>query len=199
MTEKEIAEIPNEADVQKAQWVLHSPVDGLVTERSANPGEVVQARHTLLVIGQDDPLWVNASVKAWEFALLKDGPEAQVSFPPDTRTVNVRVQAINPEIDKNTATVRFWMPIPNHDHRLSPGQLVQVQLDNWSSGSSGSSPLQPPAEARSDPSIMERLNEVERKIDQLLKQKRQGPSDSGILQRLDQIEQAESASRRPQG
>ena len=199
LTEKEIADVPNEADVQKAQWVLHSPVDGLIIERSASPGEVVQPRHTLLAIGQDDPLWVNASISGWDYARLVTGRNATVDFPSDPRTLTVRIEPVNPQLDRDTAMVKFRIPIPNTDHRLRPGMIVHVQQDSQTAPAESRKPHRP-VEPRPNPDVMERLDEVERKIDKLLKEKAQSPSDSGILERLDQIEaQAKPASRRREG
>ena len=166
---------------------LRSPVDGLVIERSAHPGEMVQAKDALMAIAQDDPLWVNASISSWDFAVLQSGPNARVSFQSDPRTLNVKVQAINPELDRYSHMVKFRMPIPNPDHRLKAGRYVQVQLDS-PTRPLGSSMPHPPAQSRSNPSVMERLNEVERKLDQLLKEKEERSSSAKILERLDRIE-----------
>ena len=139
------------------------------------------------MIGQDDPLWVNASISEWDYARLVAGRNATVDFPSDPRTLTVRVEAISPQLDRDTAMVKFRMPIPNPDHRLRPGMIVHVQQDSQTAPAGSSMPNLPP-QARLTPSVMERLDEVERKIDKLLKEKAKRPSDSGILERLDQIE-----------
>jgi multidrug efflux pump subunit AcrA (membrane-fusion protein) len=167
---------------------MRSPVDGLVIKRLINAGGFCPAGNTLLVIGQDDTLWVNVNLSEWDYALLhQTGQRATFSLPADSRTLNTNVEVINPELDRDTATVKFRMPIPNPDHRLRPGMFVQVQLDDVP-GPVATGVSHPPAEATSTQSVMERLNEVERTIDKLLEQKEDRSSSTRILERLNQIE-----------
>jgi len=187
LTEKEIDDVSNEPAVQKERMILHSPVDGMVVNRVAHLGEVVKANDSLLVIGLDDPLWVTASVGERDSTRLEIGQRLIVEFPFDGQTVNTTVEAIGTVVDPNTQTVNVRTSIPNPDHQLKYGMFVQVQLQT-PTRPSGSGMPQPPGEARSNPSVTERLNHLERTIDKLLKEKEERSSNVRVFERLDQLE-----------
>jgi len=182
LTEKEIDD-----RVQKERMILRSPVDGMIVYRSAHPGEVVKANDSLLVIGLDDPLWVTASVSERESSRLAIGQSLIVKFPFGGQTVNARVEAIGTVVDPNTQTVNVRTSIPNPDHQLKYGMFVHVQLETPSRPSASSEP-HPPVEARSNPTVTERLNDLERRIDKLLKETEEHSSNARVSERLDQLE-----------
>ena len=155
--------------------ILRSPIDGMVIERSASPGEMVQATNVLLVIAEDEPLWVIINVSERNASRFEIGQNLIVRFPFDGQPVNATVKAIGTVVDPSTHTVLVRASIPNPDHRLRAGMYASVQLEAPPRPSEPSKP-QRPVEARSNPSVMERLDAVEQKVDKLLKEKEQRPA-----------------------
>ncbi len=187
LTQKEIDDSLRESGTQKARMILRSPMDGLVIERSASPGEMVQAMNVMLVIAQDDPLLVIVNVSEQNASRFEIGQNLIVRFPSDGRPVNATVKAIGTVVDPSTHTVLVRASIPNPDHRLRAGLYASVQLDAPPRPSEPSKP-QRPVETRSNLDVMERLDAVEQKVDKLLKEKEQRPSNARVLERLEQIE-----------
>ncbi len=187
LTQKEIDDALHESGTQKARMILRSPIDGLVIARSASPGEMVQATNLLLVIAQDEPLLVIANVSERDASRFEIGQTLIVRFPFEGRPVNATIKAIGAVVDPSTHTVPVRVSIPNPEHRLRAGMYASVQLETPPRPSEPNKP-QRPVETRSNLNVMERLDAVERKIDKLLKEKEDRPTNARVLERLDQIE-----------
>ena len=185
LNEKEIADIPNEPAAQRGKMVLHAPVDGVILERSAHPGEIAKAV-TSLTVYQDDLLLVYTDVSESEINGIGVGQGLTLSLPFDHRTVKAKVQSVS-GVDPNTNLIRFSTSIPNPDHRLRPGMFVLVELEKTAK-EDGVGRLCCRREVRTEPRCHGPTDAVERKVDKLLKEKEERSSDARIVDRLDQIE-----------
>jgi hypothetical protein len=103
---------------------LTSPIDGVVLETSAVPGQTVEALAPIFRLGQMSPFWVEIQVPALRVENFAVG--AKVSL--RGHDVIGRVVSIGTAVEPTSQTViaRAEFAIPEAD--LRPGQMVEAQL-----------------------------------------------------------------------
>jgi RNA polymerase sigma factor (sigma-70 family) len=192
LTEKEIAQALNEGGAQKARMVPRSRVAGVVIERTAVPGSYYTSRDTLLVIADLDTLLVIANVDSRDAEQLVAGQRVTVKFPFGDRTEDARVEAINWENAPVTGKVTVRTSIPNRDHRLKPGMMVQLAVNLGTAVTSRGGESAVATEDQSSLGVERRLHEVERKLERtlerLLDEKGARSPNEEILRRLNELE-----------
>ena len=115
------------AVVQLSYSEIHSPIDGVVTERPLYPGETAAAGTPLLVVMDTSTVIAKAHIPQNDAAILKPGDAATITASPDVR-VDGKITLVSPALDPNSTTVEVWVSAPNPDGRLRPGTTVTVQM-----------------------------------------------------------------------
>ena len=109
--------------------VLTAPIGGLVTELAAREGMTVMAGATLFRINGLGTVWANAEVPESQVALLRPGAKVQVRSPAvPGATFDGKVQAILPEVNPTTRTLKARLELANPKGVLVPGMFVQMQF-----------------------------------------------------------------------
>jgi len=129
LTEKEIADVPNEDGVQKATMILRSRAAGTVVKRSAVQGNYYDSKDELLQIARLDHLWIRVSVSELDADKVELDQKLQVVFPYSSLTIPAKVEYIDKAIDPDTRAARFRSSIPNPEGRLKAGMFVRVLLE----------------------------------------------------------------------
>ncbi len=108
---------------------LVAPTGGVVVELLAREGMTVMSGAMLFRINGLSTVWANAEVPESQSALLRPGAKVQARSPaaPGT-TFEGRVQAILPEVNAATRTLKARMELANPGGRLVPGMFVQMQI-----------------------------------------------------------------------
>ncbi|SHN08260.1 membrane fusion protein, Cu(I)/Ag(I) efflux system [Rhizobacter sp. OV335] len=108
---------------------LAAPIDGVVVELMAREGMTVVAGTTLFRINGLSSVWANAEVPESQSALLRPGAKVMARSPaaPGERFEG-KVQAILPEVNASTRTLKARMELANPTGRLVPGMFVQMQF-----------------------------------------------------------------------
>ncbi len=142
MSDALIAQVEHSGRVQ-ARITLSAPAAGSVVEIAAREGMTVSAGSTLFRLNALDSVWVNAAVPESQASLLRPGMavEASAAGFADQR-FQARVQAILPEVDAATRTLKVRIELANPGARLSPGMFVRLAF-----GAAPREVLQVPAEA----------------------------------------------------
>ncbi|NMO19708.1 efflux RND transporter periplasmic adaptor subunit [Pyxidicoccus fallax] len=117
------------AQEQLGRARIVAPFDGVVSERQANAGDVVQPGAPLFTIVDPRTLRLEASVPAAVLEQVKvDTPvEFQVTGYGD-RTFSGKVERINPVVDPATGQVRIYVAIPNMDLQLLAGLFAEGRV-----------------------------------------------------------------------
>ena len=115
------------AVVQLSYSEIHSPIDGVVTERPLYPGETAAAGTPLLVVMDTSTVIAKAHIPQNDAAILKPGDAATITASPDVR-VDGKITLVSPALDPNSTTVEVWVSAPNPEGRLRPGTTVTVQM-----------------------------------------------------------------------
>lgn len=108
---------------------LFAPIGGVVMELAAREGMTVMAGATLFRINGTSAVWANAEVPESQSALLRPGGAVQARSPALPGKVwRGKVQALLPEVDGATRTMKVRMELANPDGRLVPGMFVQMRF-----------------------------------------------------------------------
>jgi multidrug efflux pump subunit AcrA (membrane-fusion protein) len=128
ISDDQIAELEKTRQPQKTLRVS-APIDGIVVEKIAVQGQMVDAGMKLYHLADLGIVWVQAQIYEQDLAFLKLGQEAQVSlsYLPD-RKFSGRVTYIYPTVDDKTRTARVRMEFHNPGLFLKPGMFATVEL-----------------------------------------------------------------------
>ena len=112
-----------------ARQTLSAPDDGVVAELAAREGMSVAMGTTLYRINGLSSVWVNAELPENQAALVAPGSTvmARAAALPE-RELHGTVEAILPQVDPATRTVRARIELANPDGRLLPGMFVSLQF-----------------------------------------------------------------------
>ena len=109
--------------------VLKSPLDGVITARNYDQGDMYSMSQPLFVVQQINPLKALVSVSEKDYSLLKKGVKAEIlteALP--GQTFNGQVALIHPTIDPATHTVTAEIHIPNAARELRPGMYGSAKV-----------------------------------------------------------------------
>jgi membrane fusion protein (multidrug efflux system) len=113
-----------------ADAVLRSPIDGVVAERRADPGERLGDNSVAFVVVQTAPLKLRFQLPERHLAALREGLQVSATVDPyPGEAFTGRVSTIGRVVDPQTRTVMVEIALPNRDGRLSPGLFARVEID----------------------------------------------------------------------
>ncbi|MCE9669018.1 efflux RND transporter periplasmic adaptor subunit [Myxococcus stipitatus] len=117
------------AQEQLGRTRVVAPFAGVVSERQASAGDVVQPGSPMFTVVDPRTLRLEASVPAARLDQVKVGTpvEFQVTGYGDREFIG-KVERINPVVDPNTGQVRIYVAIPNTDLQLLAGLFAQGRV-----------------------------------------------------------------------
>ncbi len=108
--------------------VLVSPINGIVTVRNYDPGDMTGAL-PILTVARVQPVKIVINVSESELARVKNGMDAQITF--DTygdEVFNGKITMVSPTVDSNSRTFGVEITVPNPDNKILPGMFGRVKL-----------------------------------------------------------------------
>ncbi len=128
MSEAQISEVQTSGQTRK-RIALIAPISGVITELSVREGMTVAPGATLFRINGLSTVWANAEVPESQAALLRPGAKVQAKSPAVPGTLfSGSVEAILPEVNASTRTLKARVALANPGSRLVPGMFVQMQF-----------------------------------------------------------------------
>lgn len=117
------------AQKQVQYTAVRAPFAGIVSERSASAGDVVQSGGALYTIVDPASLRFEGTVPAEQIGQLERGApvEFSVSGYPG-KLFNGRIDRINPTADPATRQVRVYVSVPNADAKLVAGLYAEGRV-----------------------------------------------------------------------
>ncbi|MGH2392753.1 MAG: efflux RND transporter periplasmic adaptor subunit [Candidatus Limnocylindria bacterium] len=110
-----------------SQVVVPAPIDGVVTGRSANPGQVFAMGQEMFVVTDLSTVWLVGDLYEQDFPTVRIGSAATVTataYP--GFVVRGRVSYIDPRVDPQTRTAKVRVEVPNTDGHLRLGMYVNM-------------------------------------------------------------------------
>jgi len=128
VSEDQIAQLEKTRQPQRTLRV-DAPIDGIVVDKNAVQGQMVEAGMRLYRLANLGIVWVQSQIYEQDLALLKLGQEAEVSlsYLPD-RKFRGRITYIYPTVDEKTRTARVRMEFHNPGLFLKPGMFATVEV-----------------------------------------------------------------------
>ncbi|GAC1604159.1 MAG: efflux RND transporter periplasmic adaptor subunit [Ramlibacter sp.] len=113
----------------QARITITAPVGGVVTELMVREGMTVAAGASLFRISGLGTVWANAEVPEGQAALLRPGTRvlARTAAAPGT-SYEGKVQALLPDVNATTRTIKARVELANPGQRLVPGMFVSMQF-----------------------------------------------------------------------
>ncbi len=130
MGEAQIALVERSGRSQPRTTLL-APIGGVVTELLAREGMTLAPGATLFRINGLATVWANAEVPESQAALLRPGAKVQARISGAAgATFDGTVQALVPDVNPTTRTLKARVELANPNGALLPGMFVQMQFLN---------------------------------------------------------------------
>lgn len=136
-TQQSVDQLKAQLDAARTQYDnlventrLVSPINGVVTARNYDPGDMTGSS-PVLTVGQLTPtVKVMVNISEGDMALVKNGMTVNVSFDAfANREFSGRIARIYPTVDPGTRTFTSEIAINNADGAIKPGMFARVKLD----------------------------------------------------------------------
>ena len=108
---------------------LKSPMDGVVIERNATAGELLEKSKAVYTVSDPTQLWAIAEVKERDIAAVKAGQDASfTTFAYPEEKFHGKVTLISNEVEPGSRTIEVRITVDNADGRLKPGMFADVEI-----------------------------------------------------------------------
>ncbi len=126
LTEAQVEEVRSGRKVS-SDIAIPSPMDGIVTARNLNLGQVVTTAQELFTITDLSSVWLEGSVLEDDFATIRVGSRATITTPAyPGRTYRGAVDYIDPRVDPQTRTAKVRVVIENANFALRLGMYMDM-------------------------------------------------------------------------
>ena len=109
--------------------VLRSPIDGVITARNYDKGDMFSMGQPIYVVQQITPVKLYVGISESEYTKVKKGDSVEITteaFP--GKVFYGRVNRLNPTIDAATHTFNIEVIVPNNYKSLRPGMYARVTV-----------------------------------------------------------------------
>jgi RND family efflux transporter MFP subunit len=116
------------AERQLGDTVLRAPINGVVSRRAVNAGDVVSIGTELFTIIDPSSMRLEASVPSDDLSRLKVGQTVEFTVRGYDQRFEGRIQRIAPQADPTTRQVPIYVSIPNVGGRLVAGLFAEGRV-----------------------------------------------------------------------
>jgi HlyD family secretion protein len=124
------------AEVNREHTVITAPIDGIVIQRSVEPGQTVNAgmsAPTLFILAADlTKMQVNANIDEADVGRMRPGQSVSFrvdAFPTEAFTGTVQQVRLQPTTVQNVVTYQTVINVPNEQLKLKPGMTANVVIE----------------------------------------------------------------------
>ncbi len=124
------------AEVNREHTVITAPIDGIVIQRSVEPGQTVNAgmsAPTLYILAADlTKMQVNANIDEADVGRMRPGQTVTFrvdAFPTEQFTGTVQQVRLQPTTVQNVVTYQTVINVPNAQLKLKPGMTANVIIE----------------------------------------------------------------------
>jgi HlyD family secretion protein len=124
------------AEVNRGHTVITAPIDGIVIQRSVEPGQTVNAgmsAPTLYILAADlTKMQVNANIDEADVGRMRPGQVVTFrvdAFPTEQFTGAVQQVRLQPTTVQNVVTYQTVINVPNAQLKLKPGMTANVNIE----------------------------------------------------------------------
>jgi multidrug efflux pump subunit AcrA (membrane-fusion protein) len=107
---------------------IHSPIDGVISERPLYAGEMASAGAPLLTVMDISRVVARVNVPLDQASFIAVGQAATVALSDGSIETPGKVIVVSPAADAGSTTVQVWVQAENPGERLKPGRAVRVSI-----------------------------------------------------------------------
>jgi RND family efflux transporter MFP subunit len=111
-----------------ADTVIHSPMDGAVSERQAAVGQYLPAGAPVVTLVRTHPLRLRLAVPEREAGLVRPGQTVNLTIEGDLNKYQGRVARLSPAIAESSRTLLIEAEVPNERGVLRPGAFAKADI-----------------------------------------------------------------------
>lgn len=127
-SDEDIGKLENSRTVSSTSQILSS-IDGIILERSATIGQLVQAVQTVFVISDLSSVWLVADVPEQSAGGIRTGKAVEAEIPAfPGEKIQGKLSFVSAVVNPQTRTVRTRMNLPNTYGRYKPAMLANITL-----------------------------------------------------------------------
>lgn len=117
-------------DNLRENTILRSPINGFVSARNFDAGDMFSMSSPLFVIQQVVPVKLLVGISESEYTKVKKGDKVAITADAlPGRTFNGKIERIYPVVDAATHTFKAEVNVPNTDKMLRPGMYARVTVN----------------------------------------------------------------------
>jgi len=106
-----------------------STIDGIVLERKATIGQIVESVESMFTIADLSSVWLVADVPEQDAGSVQIGKGVEASIPAlHDQKITGNLSFVSAIVNPQTRTVRVHMSVPNANHKLKPAMLSTITL-----------------------------------------------------------------------
>lgn len=108
---------------------IKAPQDGVIIERTATTGELVDKATAIYTLSDPTQLWAIAEVKERDIAAVKTGQDAMFTvLPYPQEQFHGKVVLVGNQVESGSRTLEVRIAVDNADGRLKPGMFADVEI-----------------------------------------------------------------------
>lgn len=115
------------SEAQLSYAEVRSPMNGIVSDRPVNIGEMASSGSALLSIVDISQVVARANIPVQEAAAMDVGDPATISG--GGVKLAGKITVVSPAVDPNTTTLQVWVGAPNPDERMKLGLTVEIAVN----------------------------------------------------------------------
>jgi multidrug efflux pump subunit AcrA (membrane-fusion protein) len=111
------------------QLEIKAPIDGVIIERKATTGELVDKAKEVYTISDPTQLWVIAEIKERDIAAVKSGQDSTftvLAYPQEK--FHGKVVLVGNQVEAGSRTLEVRIAVDNADGRLKAGMFADVEI-----------------------------------------------------------------------
>lgn len=116
------------AQKQLERTIVRAPFNGVVSERPANVGDVLQTGNPIVTVIDPASLKFEGTVPAEDRLSLKVGTPVSFTVSGGKEPIQGKVSRVNPALDPATRQVRVTVTVPNQGGRLLAGLFAEGRV-----------------------------------------------------------------------
>jgi HlyD family secretion protein len=116
------------AEAQIAYTQIHSPINGVVSDRPLYAGELGNPGTAMITVMDVSSVVARVNVPQAEAGPVRVGQAAIITSTDSDVELNGKVTVVSPATDPNTTTIQVWIQAPNPGERFKPGASVHAAI-----------------------------------------------------------------------
>ncbi|SMG65775.1 Cobalt-zinc-cadmium resistance protein czcB_ [methanotrophic bacterial endosymbiont of Bathymodiolus sp.] len=132
LTEKSILSVLRNVDQDLTLYELRAPADGVIIEKHAAQGEVLESNSRSFTVANLSQVWVNLTVYQKDLPFIHQGQQVSIStrfgVSDKQTTAMSHISWLSPTLDEKTRSARARIVIENLDGYWRPGLFVNAKV-----------------------------------------------------------------------